>query len=1578
MDLDREPTKESVFRRQHCAGGHAPGAHHGHGVLRVFIGPTNTAWMQQHQRWWVRAAERVEAREGTAKKIRRRLSREPRADAAGSPVAGDSLQSLPGHYSSFESSDLESDWSSLLSAGEASSGDEQAPPGVSPMDSRLLQVPGPGGERNAIPMPALPPSPRPDSPQAGLLQVPGAEGKAGTQEAPVASRRSSLSTLKRLFRRHSMTRTGAHDASDAPGPGARRSLDAVPRTPAAGNAAREAGPDHGQAGVVPRISVSPQWPDAGGGQPRGPADAGAVSPKLSSLRRIAVTRSSMSGTRQSYAEASLARGITSELTTPVPQLSQTEIQIQMLKAAGRLGTPVSPAPSRALRTRRAIVAKVRAHYRTHEQLAESAVILSTRAVIRRETLSNDALSENYNETTCRRFRVGTQEWAEMWVALTKRGILFYLTSKRRPAVAVLFPPYAAVAPRVSLFSTLDLSLAIMYYSHAASAGAIAVEEKKGRRHSGAAAAAAEEQEAGKARLRAVIVKFPSAQVACEWYREIGQALLLGRVLYPDRFLHDIPPATQPPPTSVLVNVPEIGIKVQVNLGRHNMEIPTGVLQGGPDDALLERQWRCEATTVWHVRRDAVAALLRDAVVGPRVREWLEAERRGLLTIGMAWRRYDRLDWVVPCGALDAGGSFMVSGINDRVVCPQLLEGTHMLEMRVLEHRPDSVVVGGRRVDEPLGVEGFVMLKHDKRHRVEVAKYRPALLTTHDGFLFFIHAPRAVRNLEVCAGGCRSTPASAGVVPESGAWPAAPGRRSLGDISGGADGEEPVARHYHASGHSCAKQMSLAKHMLCIVDIEQIALLAHDPADPAHGDNGDGDAEAALAPPSPHRARAKGGSLRGLLRSKKEQQLACKFKLVTRTGATAVLWTASEQCAREWVQRLADVRLYWTGRIMADLALHSRACMLNYPIQGRGNRHRDMVDWSDEDALADRAIWNACLVMGCRNIIKAGFLYRKRYRTQGMRKVFCILTRGRLVEFAYPPNPLPPGQTAVAEHIVSHNPAMARVFLAAGSAMGTTRHADSAEECLLFSRSRSLSLRQCYVVSRFSDDLSAHDIVCEPWVMTDIGNYSGLRLADRVYADGIVSHELITDCIFTVWRPTFVPAILREPGGAAAIEYAPGDTSDTSEPSPGERASYSGSESRRSSPTPSARRATRERSVSFDPPPARQPAAGATPSPPQRPAALGAAAAAGPRASAGLHQRSASHDAAGSRASGAARHAAGDPSMSPASHASSAPLGSPDARAPGGQARLGIGDQRLRVDSGAMAPGMRRRVGVYRARTNAEMTQWVTAINQEIRRMSLAGECYLLCPDAERGAAWPADTELALLILNEAIPHRGTPLFERLWARADYRICADGGGNRLYALCEEEGALGKFVPDAVVGDLDSLLETPREYFEEQGAEIHRNSDQDATDFMKGLAFLDSALRPGKDPQSCVVVVIGGLGGRLDHIMHTLKVLFNVHQQRRMVVVSDENLAFVLPSGKNTILVNPQVDGPTCGILPLAGETVLTTAGLRWNLDAHRSSFEGLMSTSNIIEAREVTIETTVPVAWTAQFRPRALPRADSGE
>ena len=63
-----------------------------------------------------------------------------------------------------------------------------------------------------------------------------------------------------------------------------------------------------------------------------------------------------------------------------------------------------------------------------------------------------------------------------------------------------------------------------------------------------------------------------------------------------------------------------------------------------------------------------------------------------------------------------------------------------------------------------------------------------------------------------------------------------------------------------------------------------------------------------------------------------------------------------------------------------------------------------------------------------------------------------------------------------------------------------------------------------------------------------------------------------------------------------------------------------------------------------------------------------------------------------------------------------------------------------------------------------------------------------------------EEESALVVLNSA--SFGPWLLERLWAASSFRVCADGGANRLFDTLGAE-ARRAFVPDYIIGDLDSV-------------------------------------------------------------------------------------------------------------------------------------------------------------------------------
>ncbi|KAA1086581.1 hypothetical protein PGT21_004167 [Puccinia graminis f. sp. tritici] len=256
----------------------------------------------------------------------------------------------------------------------------------------------------------------------------------------------------------------------------------------------------------------------------------------------------------------------------------------------------------------------------------------------------------------------------------------------------------------------------------------------------------------------------------------------------------------------------------------------------------------------------------------------------------------------------------------------------------------------------------------------------------------------------------------------------------------------------------------------------------------------------------------------------------------------------------------------------------------------------------------------------------------------------------------------------------------------------------------------------------------------------------------------------------------------------------------------------------------------------------------------------------------------------------------------------------------------------------------------------------------------------------------------LIILNTPIKiaRNGHPnqVFEDLWKLSDYRICADGGANRLHDYCSALGEARKMlIPDYIKGDLDSIRPEVKQFYEHSGSQITRDPDQDSTDFGKCLALIEGLERQSDsndyyNHSTGLLLIHGGLTGRLDQTIHTLHTLLarlcpsptsssNLSQgvPETWVVDTDAgSMACALEREMKHLLVIPPSwrQGPsplTCGILPIGiNQATVTTKGLKWNLSQAKTSITGLLSTSNHIlpETDAVEVMSDERVIWTIEI------------
>jgi thiamine pyrophosphokinase len=161
------------------------------------------------------------------------------------------------------------------------------------------------------------------------------------------------------------------------------------------------------------------------------------------------------------------------------------------------------------------------------------------------------------------------------------------------------------------------------------------------------------------------------------------------------------------------------------------------------------------------------------------------------------------------------------------------------------------------------------------------------------------------------------------------------------------------------------------------------------------------------------------------------------------------------------------------------------------------------------------------------------------------------------------------------------------------------------------------------------------------------------------------------------------------------------------------------------------------------------------------------------------------------------------------------------------------------------------------------------------------------------------------------------------------------------------------PDSLVGDLDSISAGGRMWAYAHGLDIDEHPvEKDATDTELALEAAAAV------PDATHLLVLGGAGDRVDHLLGTLLALGNArlaHLQRVRAIIGSTQFVVVHAGHRVTLPLEPDdlfsvlaLHGPADGV---------TLTGAKWELnDAHLDGTESL-GVSNIAKERTVIDVTT---------------------
>ncbi len=170
---------------------------------------------------------------------------------------------------------------------------------------------------------------------------------------------------------------------------------------------------------------------------------------------------------------------------------------------------------------------------------------------------------------------------------------------------------------------------------------------------------------------------------------------------------------------------------------------------------------------------------------------------------------------------------------------------------------------------------------------------------------------------------------------------------------------------------------------------------------------------------------------------------------------------------------------------------------------------------------------------------------------------------------------------------------------------------------------------------------------------------------------------------------------------------------------------------------------------------------------------------------------------------------------------------------------------------------------------------------------------------------------------------------------DKLICADGGANSAFKF--------EFVPDYIIGDLDSIKPEIYDYYYDK-CEIIQISRQNDTDVEKCLKF--AYKNKFKD-----IILLGATGDRLDHSFCNLGITLKFFDKVRIRVIHQRSILSV-HQGVATLKTIP---GETISIYGLDTKTKFESEELKYPLKNFSLPFGTKESTSNIAITNEVHLK-----------------------
>ena len=435
-----------------------------------------------------------------------------------------------------------------------------------------------------------------------------------------------------------------------------------------------------------------------------------------------------------------------------------------------------------------------------------------------------------------------------------------------------------------------------------------------------------------------ILRTHSSASAVEWYTFIRRSLGEQRV------------------TSLQVNVPDLSVTLHLDNPFSDLEASISAAQANRlDEAAMKKTMEAEKAAA-NVIIQRSSEMLKDNPEWSDVLEaWLGKEK-----VGLAWKRYDRLEWV--------------HGANEQKMYGTLaMQRTHELELRPKDHYLTSIKSKDEEaIDEPAPVEGFLVRLTSQKgsvRRLGKMYFKRLYFTTHNHFLCYCRPAKALPPPppKLSLSGNAKLPSASEIVQSTPLiYAVNPYPDKNGEIEWLHQGTAASRRRHDEDAYKEAERttntMLQAEGYINLSHVVRVqnAQRGNSVADENVGEGEDVDFHEEVED-----TRQDDGKTDHFDDSR-TFELVMKNKLVIRLQAY------NEMTKKEWIHRLRKLVRYWKVRLAADVALYKTVRAQNLKQLDVDEESEAYIGqfgskWEVTRSVASAKLFNMCGISCCRTI-----------------------------------------------------------------------------------------------------------------------------------------------------------------------------------------------------------------------------------------------------------------------------------------------------------------------------------------------------------------------------------------------------------------------------------------------------------------------------------------------------------------------------------------------------------------------------------------------------------------------------------